>query len=170
MLVSSHMSDSKEPSSESRVPSVEATSQPEKVLTDEERRLAKEVACRELFIAKEIFASELTPEQKVLVAEFVQRMPGQWREYDGKDVRVFERFTEGEDRIVVFQIFMDEYPVNEVEEKIPLTKDGVIKLLTERIERNERVIQESDPREGAIEAAEKAIAKLKEHVEHFEQM
>ena len=161
------MSDPKEPSNEVSIPAGEAVVQPEKQLSDEERRLAKEVACRELFIKQEILASELTPEQKILVAEYVQRMPGQWREYDGKDVRVFERFTEGEDRIVVFRMYMDEQPLDEVEEKIPLTKEGVMKLLQQRIERNERAIQEPNPREGAIEAAEKAITKLKAHIEHF---
>lgn len=62
----------------------------EKELTEEEElaeQSSREIKCTENFIQNEILKSDLTAEQKVYVADYIQKNlhKGDWRHYDGND-------------------------------------------------------------------------------------
>ncbi len=80
----------------------------QKERSEDEQQTARENACRERFIQDWVMTSELTPEQKVFVANYVNTEPGAWREYNGTDFKVVEARIEGGIWKVSFGVYFDD--------------------------------------------------------------
>jgi hypothetical protein len=90
-------------------------------LSEDEQQTAKENAAREQFIKEWVMTSELSAEQKVFVVDYVNKMPGAWREYNGDDFKVVSAVIEGGVWKVSFGLFFDDYEAQRVDEVIPLS-------------------------------------------------
>lgn len=95
---------------------------PEHELSEDEQQTARENASREKFIQDWVMSSALTPEQKGIVADYVNTKPGAWREYNGSDFKVVEARVEGGAWKVSFGVFFDDYEAQRIEVDIPLSK------------------------------------------------
>lgn len=83
----------------------------EKELSAEEEnamQAAREMKSAENFIQNEILKSDLTPEQKTYVADYIQKNlhKGDWRHYDGKDFALAGMKIEGGVLILSFKIWI----------------------------------------------------------------
>lgn len=143
---------------------------PEREPTDEELRELSELKHREMFIQAHVLNSEVTPTQQVFVAQYVYAIPGQWREYDAINTRVMGSSVEGEIWKVTFGIYLGDDQVDQMDEKIPLSAEKAIEDAKTRKARLEGIKQEPNPRPGAIEACDKAIAGIQERIETFERI
>ncbi len=88
---------------------------------EDELQTTQENTCREKFIQEWVMASQLTPEQKIFVVEYIQNHAGAWREYNGTDFKVVETKVEGNVWKVAFGVFFDNYEAQRIDVEIPLS-------------------------------------------------
>ena len=95
--------------------------QSEAELSEDAQQTRQENEGRKLFIQDWVMPSDLTSDQKVFVAKYINTQPGAWRQYNGTDFKVVEARLAGNVWKVSFGLYFENYEAQRVDVEIPLS-------------------------------------------------